>query len=183
MTPTQKSLLKQLAQMGDLTIVKQNGARINVDENLKPRLKTQFDAVLYFFQRMDIEMLTMILDDDREYQDLEKKVFLKKLAIAFEDFQAHGNTFLNIYNGKCVGCNCSEQKYSGISFLGNKSNHYMNVLFEIENDKILDIFECADFERDLNTFVKGRRIQIDKYEEIISFLKYIDGFDNDDLPF
>jgi hypothetical protein len=36
-------------------------------------LKTQVDAVVHFIQRLDIEMIIVILGDNRRYQDMEKE--------------------------------------------------------------------------------------------------------------
>ena len=39
-------------------------------------LKTQLDAVVHFIERLDIEMINVILDDDRRYQNMEKYMFI-----------------------------------------------------------------------------------------------------------
>ncbi len=38
-------------------------------------LDRQADAVLYFLEGLDIEMLNAVLEDNRRYQDFEKHVF------------------------------------------------------------------------------------------------------------
>ena len=65
-------------------------------------IKSQADAVLYFFQRMDIEMIDTLLEDDRKYQDFEKNIFIEKLGIALDEFRKAGDTSLNRYSGHCI---------------------------------------------------------------------------------
>ena len=50
------------------------------------RLVNQSDAILYFLQRMDIEMINDILDDGRTYQGFRKSLFIHKLGNAFDEF-------------------------------------------------------------------------------------------------
>ena len=59
MTAEQKKLLKQLAQMGDVVLISDN-KRINLDENGNISLKTHAEAVLYFLQRLDINISIFI---------------------------------------------------------------------------------------------------------------------------
>lgn len=75
MTPEKKDILKRLAQMGDVVYVKEDGSRIALNEKGKIPLQTQAEAVLYFFQRLDIDMLKLLLDDANTYQNFEKKNF------------------------------------------------------------------------------------------------------------
>mgnify|MGYP001023611477 FL=1 len=49
-------------------------------------IKTQSDAVLYFLQHLDIEMIDSVLEPNRTYQDFEKGVFIKKLDCALDEF-------------------------------------------------------------------------------------------------
>jgi hypothetical protein len=62
-------------------------------------LKTQANAIVYFLQRLDIEMVNDILDDDRTYQDFEKSLFIHKLGNALSEFAEAGDNFLNCYCG------------------------------------------------------------------------------------
>lgn len=61
----------------------------------KGSLHTQADAVIYFFQRLDIDMVSDILEDNRTYQDFEKLLFNHKLGNAFEEFVKAGNILYN----------------------------------------------------------------------------------------
>lgn len=111
-------------------------------------LKTQQDAVINAVKTFDIEMLDDVLEESGKYQSFEKQKFLSKLQNVFEEFKSFGDTHLEIMEGRCDRCNkCN----IGFSFIGNKSGAYMDLIFQNENDKITDIFECANF----NTLRKG----------------------------
>ena len=59
--------------MGDVVYVKEDGNRIILNEEGKIPLKTNADAVFYFLERMDCNMLNLILDKNLPYQDYDKK--------------------------------------------------------------------------------------------------------------
>jgi hypothetical protein len=164
MTPEQKDIMQQLAQMGDVVYVKQDGSRIVLNEKGSIPLESQADAVLYFFQRMDISMLKLVLDDAHTYQDYEKKVFLKKLDYAFDDLLQAGNTYLNRYEGFCNSEECNF-KCKGYSFVGNVTNDYMDLILEIKNNKVTDIYECSKFVNSETDILKKENICIDTLEE------------------
>jgi hypothetical protein len=164
MTPEQNKVLQQLAQMGDVVHVQEDGSRIVLNEQGRVALETQADAVLYFFQRMDISMLKLVLDDAHTYQDYEKKVFLKKLDYAFDDLLQAGNTYLNRYEGFCNSEECNF-KCKGYSFVGNVTNDYMDLILEIKNNKVTDIYECSKFVNSETDILKKENISIDTFEE------------------
>lgn len=160
MTPEQEDILQQLARMGDVVYVKQDGSRIVLNEMGSIPLQTQADAVLYFFQRMDISMLKMVLDDAHTYQDFEKKVFLKKLDYAFDDLLQAGNTYLNRYEGFCNSEECNF-KCKGYSFVGNVTNDYMDFIFDIRDQRVFDLYECSQFVCTSDSILKNENIFLD----------------------
>jgi hypothetical protein len=164
MNKEQEHILKQLAQMGDVVYVQQDGSRIGLNEEGKVPLQTQAEAVLYFFQRLDIDMLKLVLDDAHTYQDFDKKVFLKKLDYAFDDLLQAGNTYLNRYEGFCNSEECNF-KCKGYSFVGNVTNDYMDLILEIKNNKVTDIYECSKFVNSETDILKKENICIDTLEE------------------
>ena len=164
MDSEKKILLKQLAQMGDVILVQDDGKRIKLNDDAEISLATQLDAVLYFLQRLDIGMLKLILEDYFTYQDYDKKTFLKKLSNVFDEFLGKGNTYLNIFEGKCNSAACSNLNCKGFSFVGNKTNHYMDLIFQIKENKISDIYECYDFQNENDTILKKGKIIIDSQD-------------------
>lgn len=125
-------------------------------------LKTHAETVLYFIQRLDIEMIDDLLKDDRTYQEMSKKVFLDKLDNAFQEFLDGGDSFLKMYGGYC-SCEECNYKSCGYCFIGNHSKNYFNLIVEIENDEIKDIYECRQFRCDKSRAIKKKRICIYKY--------------------
>lgn len=82
----------------------------------KIKLSNQVEAIKYFIQKMDIEMIDAFLDKNKTYQDFEKSIFIDKLQVAFEEFKERGDTFLISIEGRCNGCDISK---TGFSFVGN----------------------------------------------------------------
>ena len=164
MDAKKKELLKQLVELGDVILVQKDGKRIKLNDDAEISLASQLDAVLFFMQRMDEDMLKLILEDCYTYQDLDKRTFLKKLTNVFDAFEEEGNTFLNIYEGKCNSAACSNNNCKGFSFVGNQSNDYMDLIIEIREDKVFDIYECYDFINENDTILKKSKITIDSQD-------------------
>lgn len=131
-------------------------------KNKKPKLITQADAVIYFLQNLDVDMVGDILEDNRSYQDFEKHVFIRKLGYALDEFILAGDTFLNRYNGICNSVICN-YKCKGYTFIGNNSDNYFDLIIDIKDGIIQDIYECTYFKAHKMGLSKGIRIKIDKY--------------------
>lgn len=125
-------------------------------------LKTQADAITYFLQRLDIEMVSDILEDNRTYQDFEKSVFVVKLGVALDEFIAAGDTFLNCYSGSCNEETCNF-KCTGFSFIGNHSQKFFDLIIDIKGGVVHDIYECSKFKNLLVTSPKDDRVIIDRF--------------------
>jgi hypothetical protein len=107
-------------------------------------LKTQYDALIYFIGKLDIDMIDSILDNNLTYQDFPKYQFVQKLGCALNRFTSHGDTQLYKYTGTCSSSLCSKG-CKGIRFVGNKSGLFMDLVI-IENEgNINDIYECHEF--------------------------------------
>lgn len=155
------SILKQLAKMGDVIFVRNDGSRLILNDGGNIPLQTHADAVLYFMERLDSNMLQLILDEGQLDQEFDKKTFINKIEDAFEEFLKSGNTFLNRYEGKCTSGVCTNTNCIGFSFVGNKTNDYMDFILEIINDKVRGIYECSLFENNDKDFYKNKKISID----------------------
>jgi hypothetical protein len=164
MNKKQRVLLKLLSRMGDVILVRENGNRLNLSDEGKTPLRTQLDATLYFLQRFDIEMLKLILEDNFTYQDYDKKTFLRKLSYVFDEFQDKGNNYLNVFEGNCNSSVCTNLNCKGFSFVGNKTNHHMDLIIEIIDNKVCDIYECYDFQIENDTILKSGKITIDSQD-------------------
>jgi hypothetical protein len=127
-------------------------------QSLNPSFQTHSDVVRYFIQTMDIDMLYFILDKDLTYQNLPRNEFILKLERVIEKFKANGDTFLNAIEGRCG--QCSKDK-TGFLFVGNKSKMYMNLLFDLSNGEIKDMYECSSFRTNYDTIHFTKRLWID----------------------
>ena len=128
MTPEQLKLIQQLAELGDVTIVKRGTS-----------------GLINAISEMDIKALELILEDNVSYQDTTKTIFLLKLKEVFTDFQKEDNKLIP-YEGKCNSDECTNKNKKGIAFVGNKSGRYINfIIEENENGSVKDIYRCSDF--------------------------------------
>ena len=53
-------------------------------------------------------------------------------------------------------------KCKGFSFVGNNSGNYMDLIIEIEDGKVIDMYECTYFKTKIETEIKNKRVEIDK---------------------
>lgn len=105
---------------------------------------TPKEAFISYFRNFEIDMIESLLDDNRTYQDFPKYLFVQKLANAFQRFINSGDTFLNTYNGICKSEICSVG-CKGSRFIGNHSGLYIDIVFKIENEEVIDVYECHQF--------------------------------------
>src|ERR1035437_8476380 len=103
---------------------------------------TEKEACLYYMERMDIEMLDVILDDGRTYHNVDKGEFLKKLQDVFNDFKKAGDSALKIYKGGCSSNHCCMNLSVGYAFFGNNSGHYVDFIVDETDTAIIDIRFC-----------------------------------------
>lgn len=160
MDPEKQKLLCQLSEMGDVVLIT-NGNRFNLNENGTIALKTQVEAILYFLQRLDIDMISSVLEDTRTYQDFAKPLFIKKLDNALDKFIEAGDTYLNRYKGSCDSKSCN-YKCKGYSFIGNNSGNYFDLIIEVKDELVNDIYECLSFKCEDEGIHKNENILIDK---------------------
>ena len=73
---------------------------------MRNALKTQEEALIYFLELLDIDMIDTLLENDRTYQDMEKQEFIRKLGQKTGicdsvkcHFKCKGHTFTGNYNG------------------------------------------------------------------------------------
>ena len=125
-------------------------------------IKLQSDAVLHFFHELDIDMLDAILDSDRTYQDFKKDVFIAKLTQSFNEFLEAGDTCLEMYPGHCNSNSCNFNS-KGFRFIGNRSKNFMDLIIDIQNGAVKDIYECSFFKCFGDFESLNKQIEIDKF--------------------
>ena len=163
MDSEKKKLLKQLAQMGEVVLIT-NGNRVHLNENGTVALKIQVDALLYFLQHLDIAMVSSVLEDKRTYQNFGKPLFIKKLEDALDEFIEAGDTYLNRYKGSCNSKSCN-YNCKGYSFVGNNSGNYFDLIIDVKDGVVNDIYECFSFKCEDEEIHKNEHIVVDKSDD------------------
>ncbi len=105
--------------------------------------------MLNYFASMNIEGLRMHLNATYSYQETSKEIFLNVLEKAFNSLRQE-NSELIISRGKCCSETCGNKHNSGFRFIGNKTKDYLDLIFNIKDDDIKDIYSCGEFCSDDN---------------------------------
>lgn len=152
MTPEQQKLIKLLAEIGDVTIIKRS-------------VETLIEAI----SQMDSDALELILEDNVSYQDTTKTIFLKKLKEVFVNFQKTDDKLIP-NKGKCNSEECPNKNKNGVAFIGNKSGSYLNLIIE-QDDKnaVTDIYHCYDFcikDKEIDEYKRQYKISVFNDEKI-----------------
>ncbi len=129
-------------------------------EPISYELNTQAIAIKYFFEMMDIEMIDAFLSDDYTYQDVLKQKFIHALTKVFDLFMDSGDTKLISFEGTCNSC--VKGKF-GYTFVGNNSFNYISIIFEIKNEKIIDLYECTDFKIRIGNLELNQKFSINLF--------------------
>lgn len=124
-------------------------------------LLTKRDALVHYFQQMDIEMISLLLNDASTYQDLPRDIFIQKLEVVFDQFKNRGDCFLNAIQGSCGNC---DKTKNGFMFIGNKSKQYLSVIFDMEGNIAKDVFECAQMKINLKGVDKSNQLWIQPFD-------------------
>ena len=112
---------------------------------MRNTLKTQEEAMIYFLELLDIDMIDTLLENEQTYQDLEKHEFIRKLGYVIDDFLQAGDTKLI---RRTVICDTVKYHFKciGHTFTGNYFGMHIDPIIEKnENGKELDIYECLLF--------------------------------------
>lgn len=105
---------------------------------------TQSEAVIYYIQEMDLEMLELILDKDKTYQEVPKATFMESLEKVFNVFKYNKNTKLVGHPGFCNSDICPNACKGGYSFVGNHSKHRIDLIMEVNKGNVMDIYQCHE---------------------------------------
>ena len=91
------------------------------------------------FSDMNIDKLVELLDEDIDYQDLDKWRFLALIKKKFEKFKKQEDTYLLRDFSQCMGCSFGT---FGFVFKGNRSKRKWSLVFKVEVGVLIDIYEC-----------------------------------------
>jgi tetratricopeptide (TPR) repeat protein len=117
-------------------------------------------SILKYMSEMDIEMLSLILDENKTYQDATKEVFLEKLNEAFEKFKKESDTQLKPYPGVCQSTECTNSGCTGYSFVGNNSGAALDLIFDEKNGEVHDIYYCNGMASDSPKLDETKAVRI-----------------------
>lgn len=136
----------------------------------KPNLNSQADAIIHHIKNLDIDMIETLLDDELTYQDFPKITFIQKFEIAIDEFIQAGDKELSISNGFCNEFICNNQ-CSGYRFSSKSSGFYFDLIIEIEDGKVKDIYECKSFMCLSSDTNANKRVRIDRRDFKINIEK------------
>ena len=118
-------------------------------------------SIIESFQKMDWDMLAVLLDNNKTYQNATKEVFLEKLNVAFLELKQNGDTFLLSHKGFCNFDETPNKVCKGYSFVGNKSKKHIDLIFDELDNNINDIYHCSVFKTNDKTVETESLIWID----------------------
>ena len=121
----------------------------------------EIEALKLSIENMDINMISLFLNDNQKYRLLPKEIFLIKLKQAFKDFNTHGDTCLDAFEGLC-GDTFDKNKI-GYIFRGRTSFNYMTIVFKCENNKIYTLCECGNLKIQNPKIELNKQIYIDEF--------------------
>lgn len=124
---------------------------------------------IYHVCRMDIGSLQIVLEEDTNYQDMDKVMFLDLLGNVFRQFKELGDTKLEWRRGKCNGC---YKANSGVTFIGNQSRNYIDFVIKTDEMRgpITELCECSDFTTKNIYDLKRDRIYLDDGSDFETWL-------------
>jgi hypothetical protein len=118
------------------------------DDDTRHSPKNQREAFLYYMSKLDAEMVGLVLDDEKTYQEAKKEVFVEKLSNVFLKFSKEGDTELKVWRGECSCAECNKG-CSGYAFIGNCSGAHLDLIVEGNSTHIFDIFYCSAFKTEI----------------------------------
>jgi hypothetical protein len=140
------------------------------NENTLDHIKTHADAVIHFIKNLDIDMVDDLLDEKYTYQVLKKNIFIQQFSVAFDEFIDAGDTHLEVSTGFCNELICGNQ-CSGYRFISKSSGLYFDLIIEIEDGKVKDIYECKSFMCLSSDTNANKRVRIDRRDFKINIEK------------
>lgn len=107
-------------------------------------MENKKDLIIKAFEKLDANMLDVLLSDDQPYQDVSKDLFVDELKRYFEDMKTskYSKFDYKAYKGVCQ--NCSKGK-TGFSFVNSEGHSFMSMIFEETEDDFTDIYKCGSF--------------------------------------
>ena len=131
------------------------------NETTFDHIKTHADAVIHFIKNLDIDMVDDLLNEKYTYQELKKNIFILQFSVAFDEFITAGDTQLKVSKGFCNELICNYQ-CSGYRFSSPKSGLYFDLIIDIKDGQVTDIYECKSFSCSSADIRVKKRVLIDR---------------------
>jgi len=157
MTPEQLKLIQQLAELGDVTIIK--------------KTENPIDSFARYFSKLDINGLGTVLNNQNYYDGITKQEYLELIEKHFFSLKNNGIQSLKAIPGVCNGC---EKGCSGFTFLDEKDGFFMDFMVKVKDSEIVNLMEC---------FNLVNEIEIPNKLEQITVKPFTLDTDNDKVPF
>ena len=125
--------------------------------------KTKKEYIIESIQKMDCEMLDILLEDHLTYDGAKKEVFLKKLEMSFSKFRLSGDTCLQAFKGFCDHEDFSDEVCKGYSFVGTHSKNHLDLIFDESESDVSEIYYCDFFEIDDKSIQIKNSIKLNIY--------------------
>jgi hypothetical protein len=106
------------------------------------KMLKQSDELISIFRAimtMDSNELSILFDDNIDYEDIGKEKFIDKLKEHFNKHKIYADSEFYLDFDFCNGCNC---EMPICKFIGNNSKLHFALFFEITQDNIADIYHC-----------------------------------------
>lgn len=120
-----------------LFLTKKSQADFNFNQSIK-------EAFISACEKLDISAIEKLIEEEDNFEDRDKWSFLGKYKARFDNIRnKHGVKELFRGKGNCGNC------YKGkevVSFRDSKNDIYFGFLFREENNTIVDIWECNNFD-------------------------------------
>ncbi len=96
------------------------------------------DAIAYFFEELNLSMLVECLKQEY-YNGMDYTDFIYQLAVAFTEMEFRGNL-----KTRTISCTCKQCYRQQYFIIGEKDGSYFDLTFFLENEKVIDIYECEE---------------------------------------
>ncbi len=137
--------------------------------------KTEAEAMIYYIQMMDLEMIELILKSDTRLESFNVERFIQSMSIRFQ--YLNKEKVLQAFPGFCNSNICDNCCNPGYLFLAPINRRYFSLLFNTDNGKVWDIYECFDFK------IFNKQLNLEDYYLVSSLDKSYFDYDDSEDPF
>lgn len=125
------------------------------------KIENQKDAIIHFISKFDLEMIDAILDEQYNYNDYGKDELLYNLKVVFRQYAEEGDDYLEVNKNSC-DCSLKDECNSAVTFVGNNSRRFLDLIIETNNEQVVDIYECTSMKDDYSQITNQKRIFLDE---------------------